>query len=275
MTAPALDELQKLAWPTAAPMTGPHGSGGRAGRDPCWRAHVVLGVQRPSEDRVPSLRWTRLAVGFRWSCGDEAGAADDEDLQLVSVQRLLRHELIASGALGLAPRPLEDEYECFVTIAHVRPGTLSPPSGGAPRTWEDGAAIFLTLAAVRAEPDEQGTACLEIPVERQMPLAFEWPELQARTLLAATAAAAAAATTSAATAAAAVFIFALAVPRHGHDIRLEPVELRLEHRELGFDVLPVGERGLEPAREVAVLGVDLSFEVLPLLLGDSDVALKV
>ena len=61
----------------------------------------------------------------------------------------------------------------------------------------------------------------------------------------------------------------------GHDIRLEPVELRLEHRELGFDVLPVGERGLEPAREVAVLGVDLSFEVLPLLLGDSNISLKV
>jgi hypothetical protein len=33
----------------------------------------------------------------------------------------------------------------------------------------------------------------------------------------------------------------------GLDLRLEPVELRLEHRELGFDVLPVGERGLEPA----------------------------
>ena len=51
--------------------------------------------------------------------------------------------------------------------------------------------------------------------------------------------------------------------------------MRLEHRELGFDVLPVGERGLEPAREVAVLGVDLSFEVLPLLLGDSNISLKV
>ena len=61
----------------------------------------------------------------------------------------------------------------------------------------------------------------------------------------------------------------------GLDLRLEPVELRLEHRELGFDVLPVGERGLEPAREVAVLGVDLSFEVLPLLLGDSNISLKV
>ena len=61
----------------------------------------------------------------------------------------------------------------------------------------------------------------------------------------------------------------------GLDLRLEPVELRLEHRELGFDGLPVGERGLEPAREVAVLGVDLSFEVLPLLLGDSNISLKV
>ena len=63
--------------------------------------------------------------------------------------------------------------------------------------------------------------------------------------------------------------------REGLDLRLEPVDLRLEHRELGFDGLPVGERGLEPAREVAVLGVDLSFEVLPLLLGDSNISLKV